>query len=195
MAEDFVYDVFLSHSSQDKTVVRALAERLRNDGVNVWFDEKRIDPGNPIDLRIEKGLENSRIFVLVMSPHAFESDWVGLERGAAVFRDPANAAGRFIPLLLADCQIPDILKRYDYIDYRQQSETAYAQLLTACRPPQPTSDTLPTQPKQPGPDGRFELTVQLAVANGQLVRKYFDRHGFLDDYSSPWRPLEDTLRL
>jgi hypothetical protein len=39
MADDFKYDVFLSHSSQDKAVVRPLAERLRADGLRVWFDE------------------------------------------------------------------------------------------------------------------------------------------------------------
>ncbi len=31
MADDFAYDVFLSHSPQDKAAVRALAERLRAD--------------------------------------------------------------------------------------------------------------------------------------------------------------------
>ena len=31
--ESFHYDVFLSHSSKDKAVVRPLAERLRADGV------------------------------------------------------------------------------------------------------------------------------------------------------------------
>jgi len=31
MADDFAYDVFLSHSSKDKPVVRAVAERLRAD--------------------------------------------------------------------------------------------------------------------------------------------------------------------
>ncbi len=29
------FDVFLSHSSQDKAIVRALAERLRDDGLKV----------------------------------------------------------------------------------------------------------------------------------------------------------------
>jgi hypothetical protein len=32
--QDFQYDVFLSHSAKDKVVVRPLAERLRQDGVN-----------------------------------------------------------------------------------------------------------------------------------------------------------------
>ena len=34
----FTYDVFLSHSAEDKAMVRPLAERLRQDGVKVWFD-------------------------------------------------------------------------------------------------------------------------------------------------------------
>ena len=39
MEKEFQYDVFLSHSAKDKAVVRPLAERLRADGVKVWFDE------------------------------------------------------------------------------------------------------------------------------------------------------------
>ena len=39
MPDNFQYDVFLSHSAKDKAVVRPLAERLRADGVKVWFDE------------------------------------------------------------------------------------------------------------------------------------------------------------
>ena len=39
MSDSLEYDVFLSHSAKDKAVVRPLAERLRADGVKVWFDE------------------------------------------------------------------------------------------------------------------------------------------------------------
>jgi hypothetical protein len=35
----FPYDVFLSHSAKVKAVVRSLPERLRQDGLKVWFDE------------------------------------------------------------------------------------------------------------------------------------------------------------
>jgi hypothetical protein len=38
---EFKYDVFLSHSSRDKDVVREIANRLKSDGVRVWgFEEK-----------------------------------------------------------------------------------------------------------------------------------------------------------
>ena len=34
----FTHDVFLRHSAKDKAVVRAVAERLRQDGLKVWSD-------------------------------------------------------------------------------------------------------------------------------------------------------------
>ena len=40
MPDDFTHDVFLSHSSKDKAVVRAVAERFRADGLRVWLDDR-----------------------------------------------------------------------------------------------------------------------------------------------------------
>jgi protein-S-isoprenylcysteine O-methyltransferase Ste14 len=49
MAEAFQYDVFLSHSSKDKAVVRPLAERLRRDRVPLPSPAARRRPGmNPL---------------------------------------------------------------------------------------------------------------------------------------------------
>ena len=100
----FQYDVFISHSSKDKTAVRELAQRLRADGLRVWLDEWEIKPGDLISLRIEHGLEQSRVLILVMSASAFASEWVTLERHTALFRDPTNAKRRFIPLRLDDAR-------------------------------------------------------------------------------------------
>jgi hypothetical protein len=110
MSAEFQYDVFLSHNSADKPRVRKLEERLRAAGLRVWFDEWIIQPGDDIYLAIERGLEASRTLVLCLSPAALGSDWVGLERSTVLFRDPANAARRFIPLLLADRKLPDTLR-------------------------------------------------------------------------------------
>jgi WD40 repeat protein/uncharacterized protein YbaR (Trm112 family) len=138
----FSFDVFLSHNSKDKPLVRRLAERLRAEGVRVWLDEWLIQPGDDIYLTIERGLETSRTLVLCMSPNAFGSDWVGLERSTVLFRDPSNADRRFIPLMLADCDPPDTLRRFKYVDFREESDTVFEKLLTACRakvtPEEPT---------------------------------------------------------
>ena len=42
----------------------------------------------------------------------------------SVHRDPANAGRRFIPLLLGDCALPDTLRRYKVVDFREESEAA-----------------------------------------------------------------------
>ena len=104
---DFRYDVFLSHNAQDKPRVRRLAERLKAAGVRVWLDEWVIQAGDIIALKVDEGLEQSRVLLLCISPAALASGWVALERSTAVHRDPANAGRRFIPLLLGDCALPD----------------------------------------------------------------------------------------
>jgi len=109
MPHDFQYDVFLSYSAKDKAVARDVAERLRKDGVKVWFDEWEIRPGDSIPSKIEEGLKRSRVLacpavaprrrrMLCLPAHAFGSDWAQLEFGTFRFRDPLNKERRFLPL-------------------------------------------------------------------------------------------------
>ena len=78
MPDESQYDVFLRHSSKDKAVVRPLAERLRVDGLRVWFDEWVIKSDDSIPAKIEEGLEHSRVLVLCTSANVFGSDWAQL---------------------------------------------------------------------------------------------------------------------
>ena len=82
MNGEFQFDVFLSHSVKNKAGVRPLAERLRKDGLKVWFDEWECPSpagageggrgpgegfgaeGDSIPAKIEEGLERSRVLVL-----------------------------------------------------------------------------------------------------------------------------------
>jgi small GTP-binding protein len=135
MADDFTYDVFLSHSSKDKAVVRPLAKRLRADGLRVWFDEWEIYPDN-IPAKIEEGLEHSRVLVLFMSAHAFGSDWATLEGQTFRFRDPLNKKRHFIPLRLDTAAIKESLEKFSYVDWLSKEwEQEYLKLLEACRSP------------------------------------------------------------
>src|SRR5881275_708818 len=116
VSDSFSFDVFLSHSSEDKATVCAIADRLRADGVRVWFDDWHIRPGDSIPAKIEEGLEQSRVLVLCMSANAFGSDWAKLESGTFRFRDPLNKERRFVPLRLDDTQIEGSLGQFLYID-------------------------------------------------------------------------------
>ncbi len=129
----FDYDVFLSYSSSDKKAVRTLAKRLKKDGLNVWLDEWAIRPGAMIGKKISEGVERSRTLLLCMSPAYFDSAWTTLEYQTLLFRDPTNEQLRFIPLLLADCEPPDVIAQFAHIDWRVPSDEAYTRLLDACR--------------------------------------------------------------
>jgi len=117
MSDQFAFDVFLSHSSKDQAVVRAVAERLRKDGLRVWFDEWQIKAGDSIPAKIEEGLEHSRVLVLCMSANAFGADWAQLEAGTFRFRDPLNKERRFIPLRLDAAPIKGSLAQFLYINW------------------------------------------------------------------------------
>ena len=125
MSADFQYDVFLSHNAQDKPRVRRLAERLKAAGVHteaglrLWLDEWVIQAGDSIALKVDEGLEQSRVLLLCLSQAALASGWVALERSTAVHRAPANAGHRFIPLLLGDCALPDTVGRCKGTDFRR----------------------------------------------------------------------------
>jgi TIR domain len=127
------FDVFLSHSSKDKPVVRVLAERLTKSGLRVWFDEWEIPIGAMIAVKIEEGLAKSNFVILCMSKHAVGSDWATLESRSVLFSDPLNRQLRLIPLLLDDTPIPELLKGFKYLDWRKPSDEAFSLLLAACR--------------------------------------------------------------
>ena len=110
MPQQFAFDVFISHSSKDKHVVRDLATRLKADGLKVWLDEWEIRVGDLIGLKVEQGLEQSRTLILILSAHAFASEWVSLERHTALFRDPTNAQRRFMPVRIDDSEIVPLRK-------------------------------------------------------------------------------------
>ncbi|HWA24586.1 MAG TPA: TIR domain-containing protein [Lacunisphaera sp.] len=171
------YDVFLSHSSRDKPVVRELAEWLRRDGLRVWFDEWEIKPGDSIPAKVEEGLEYSRILVLCMSANAFGSDWAQLEAGTFRFRDPLNRERRFIPLRLDGTALKGSLAQFLYISWLPADRKhGYPRLLDACRPAtKPSTVSTPAVPRASeapfqldyfqatcayafSPDGRHALT-------------------------------------
>jgi hypothetical protein len=142
----------------------------------VWLDESVIKPGDIIALKVDEGLEQSRVLLLCISPAALASGWVALERSTAVHRDPSNAGRRFIPLLLGDCDLPDTLRRYKYVDFRDESEGAFAEVLAACRekaeaaPPElPVTPKKGPAKKKPKPVKPTEQAAPLAVLERTLT--------------------------
>lgn len=81
------YDLFISHASEDKDqIVRPLAQKLENLGVNVWYDEFTLDFGSSISRSIELGLRDSKFGLLVLSENFINKNWPDIEYRALLSR-------------------------------------------------------------------------------------------------------------
>lgn len=74
------HDVFISHASEDKDeIVRSLANALVNEGLDVWYDEFTLRIGDSLRQKIDQGLANSRVGLVVLSPAFISKGWTNYE--------------------------------------------------------------------------------------------------------------------
>ena len=71
--------IFISYSKQDIDFVRYLRALLENEGFTVWMDEARLNPSARWWRDIERSIDSCGAFIVVMTPAAYESDWVERE--------------------------------------------------------------------------------------------------------------------
>lgn len=81
------FDVFISHSSEDKdAVVRPLAVALRQEGLSVWYDEFELKIGDSLRQKIDKGLAKSRFGIVVLSRSFIKKGWTNYELDGIITR-------------------------------------------------------------------------------------------------------------
>lgn len=109
--EDRHPKVFISHASEDKErFVRSFARDLRANGVDAWFDEWEILPGDSlVDKLFEEGIGLADAVIVVLSKHSVQSAWVREELNASVVRRVSDQC-KLIPVIIDDCGVPEALK-------------------------------------------------------------------------------------
>lgn len=103
-------DVFLCHAWDDRQgVAKDLHDLLVAAGVKVWFSEKDLGLGVPMMRAIDKGLANSRIGLVLVTP-------------ALLNRLPKEGiADKELSALLAGNQLVPIVHNTTYVDLRNVS--------------------------------------------------------------------------
>lgn len=69
-------DVFISYSSHDIYVAKALYAKFEAHGISCWMDKSELRGGADWQANITAGIKSSKVFVLVYSAYAVESKWV-----------------------------------------------------------------------------------------------------------------------
>ena len=101
--------VFISHNKVDKSAARLLASDIVLRGVDVWFDEWSLKPGDSISGGVEDGLTDSDVFVLIWSEEASKSNWVDAEIRAYFGRKMEDPTLGIVPIMLDDTPLPRLI--------------------------------------------------------------------------------------
>jgi hypothetical protein len=98
--------VFVSYASQDRGAVERLQASLSGAGLDVWFDKRRLETGDPWWPVIEQNIATCDIFVAVISANTnkreegiFIREW---NRALERLRDMDKATARFIHPVIVD---------------------------------------------------------------------------------------------
>ena len=121
--------IFLSHSSQDKPFIRQLAADLSKEGIIVWLDEQQIKVGDSINDKISQGLAESDYFVIALSQHSINSEWVKRELNSAMITEIESKKVHVLPVKISDCQIPVLLRDKKHADFTSSYKSGLNELI------------------------------------------------------------------
>lgn len=104
--------VFISYFREDTKTVRAYASRLRRAGIDVWMDERAIQPGEDWAFSIRTKIEDADAFLVFLSQqfHERPASYVHTELEIALSKLATLPKGRswFFPVLLDNITVPDL---------------------------------------------------------------------------------------
>ena len=136
------YDVFLSHNSNDKTLVEQLARKLKTKGVKPFLDKWHLIPGEPWQEALEKALDQSNTCAVFIGPKGV-SPWEHEEMRAAIRKRVSDKKKvfRVIPVLLPGAeinqklQLPPFLSRSTLVKFRVsiEDEEAFRRLVAGIK--------------------------------------------------------------
>jgi hypothetical protein len=101
------YQVFVSHATADKWLAIVLCEKLEGAGAATFRDDRDIDGGDDIPVRLRQEIIRSKELIVLITPDSVNRPWVLIEVGAAWLKGM-----RITPVLchVPVDRVPDLIK-------------------------------------------------------------------------------------
>ena len=131
--------VFISHSHANERLAEKIAKALERAGLDVWYADREILPGDNWAKKIAEGLEESEAMVVLLTPEAIRSQVMRNEIHYALGNKSFDK--RLIPVLVGspdefpEDSIPWILRRLNMINLPEhdQEEEGIRQITQALK--------------------------------------------------------------
>lgn len=112
---------FLCYAKEDKTVVREFFNKLKTETwIDPWFDEEDILPGEVWQDRVIEAVGASHAVIIFLSRTSLSGEgFFHREINLALYAAAEKPEGTIfiIPIRIDDCIVPDVLLKYQYVDY------------------------------------------------------------------------------
>ncbi|MBR4335120.1 MAG: toll/interleukin-1 receptor domain-containing protein [Clostridia bacterium] len=108
-------NVFISHASSDLAYARWISTDLMEAGFSVFLDDWSINVGDRIFEKINKGLEESTAFVMIISRNYLSSVCCNDEWTAFYSKMLHNDKYRLYPIIIDDSDPPPLLSQIKYL--------------------------------------------------------------------------------
>ena len=136
--------IFISHAHQDAELAQRLAADLHANGWQTWIAPDSIQPGEQWVEAISRGLDESGIFLVLLTPDAVSSKWVKRETNIAVGMEHEGEVA-FYPLDVKPCRPPALWRGYHFVSFKNEYRGDVAHLLKLLA--DETKAPLPAPPK------------------------------------------------
>jgi hypothetical protein len=115
------HDVFLSYNSADHGVVEVIAQKLRDEGLDPFFDRWVLKPGTRWRSELEKALGSCKAVAIFVGPGEMSS-WQQREVDVALDLQSRKTNLPVIPVLLRGCEPPlGFLRHLTWVDLGTQA--------------------------------------------------------------------------
>lgn len=106
---------FLSHASEDKVLVRSVYNKLRELGIEAWFDEAEILPGDNLVRKVFDGFSTSKYVVIFISKSFLSKPWPITELETAVAKQIRKDIKLIIPFRI-DVTYEELVEKFPFFE-------------------------------------------------------------------------------
>jgi hypothetical protein len=113
-------EIFFSYAREDEARVAEIYRLLESKGFRPWMDTRDIAGGEDWGLAIRRAIHRANFFLVFISHFSLVKTGVlkeEMESGISLRQSNLENERFLIPVRLEECDLPDSLKRYQWINY------------------------------------------------------------------------------
>lgn len=182
------FDAFISYKAEEYDQACWVKEVLESHSISCWMAPGSIAGGTSYATEIPHAIQNCRVFVLILSSKAQQSQWIPKEVDLAL-----NARKPVLPFAIEDCALRDDFNFYltNVQRYRAFENKSLAMekmlseinsLLGRGEPTAPKEKPSAPAPRPVSRDLPEKLEPGMVLFGRYEVVRFLDNHTFLDDY-------------